>query len=389
MSRRLLTLIASLIAFASSPAQPRQTRVSVRLFSRQRVANCRVGSLHSSCEFRAGGKLVARSGQSELREVSRSGTGLTIRSAGKEYHCSSPLYICPSHGEPVAVGARPIPPRVYLGRLRISVRGGELLVVNELEFGQYLRCVVPAEVPRSFHPAALQAQAIVARTWTYRNRSRHRTEGYDFCDLTHCQAYKGTTATTPETDQAVVRTQGLVITWHSKAISPLYHSTCGGHTADNNQVWGGSPLPYLRGVLDSVRACAYCAASPHARWQLHLTKPELAAVSHLRVPLSFIVTERDPSGRASRVRIAARDGQVTMTGYQFYLAAGHALGWNRVKSAWFRIEASGDGFDLNGKGLGHGVGLCQWGANGMAVAGVSCREILQHYYQGVEIGSPQ
>lgn len=267
-----------------------------------------------------------------------------------------------------------------LAVLRIGVHGGAARVIREVSLEDYVRIVVPSEVPPGFHPEALRAQAIVARTWALRNRGRHAAEGYDFCDSTHCQVYRGAEAITPETDAAVRATRGLVITYRGELIEPVYHSTCGGHTADSDAVWrGGRPTPYLRGVSDRASQRCYCADSPHARWKCTLTPSELARIAGLPGPVTISVEGRDASGRVTMLTLSGGGRRRSMTGSEFYLSAARAVGPGRVRSAWFDIGRGG-GVTLIGRGSGHGVGMCQWGAEGRARAGQTADQILRHYY---------
>jgi len=279
------------------------------------------------------------------------------------------------------VASGDIPPREpSLVMLRIGVRNGASCVIKEASLEDYVRVVVPSEVPSGFHPEALRAQAIVARTWALRNRGRHAAEGYDFCDSTHCQVYRGVGAVTPETDAAVRATRGLVITYQGELIDPVYHSTCGGHTADSEAVWrGGRPTPYLRGVSDRASEGCYCADSPHAWWKCTLTSSELASVAGLPAPVTISVDGRDANGRVTMLTLTGGGQQRSMTGCEFYRAAARAVGAGRVRSAWFDIRP-GSGITLIGRGSGHGVGMCQWGANGRAHAGQTAEQILRHYY---------
>jgi stage II sporulation protein D len=266
------------------------------------------------------------------------------------------------------------------GSLCIAASRGALRVVNLVALEDYVRAVVPSEVPATFHPQALRAQAIVARTWALRNRGKHAADGYDFCDATHCQVYRGADAFTPATDAAVSATRGQVITYQGEPIQPVYHSTCGGHTADPEAVWRtGRNEPYLRGVSDEEDGHRYCADSPYAWWKCHLTPQQLAAAAGIQGPVSIHVDERDAEGRVTRLTVRNGRQRRTMTGYEFYLAVARAVGPGRVRSSWFDTRAGG-GVTLIGRGYGHGVGMCQWGAEGRARAGQSAEQILHHYY---------
>lgn len=277
--------------------------------------------------------------------------------------------------------------RRLLGGVQITASGGRLRILNLVSLEDYVRTVVPSEMPARFHQQALRAQAIVARTWALRHLGRHAPDGYDFCDSTHCQVYRGADAVSPNTDAAVRATRGLVITCRGELIEPIYHSTCGGHTADSETVWrGGRAEPYLRGVSDRAGERCYCADSPYAWWKCTLTPGQLAQAAGLSAPAGISVSARDAEGRVTKVTLRAGGRERSMTGYEFYLAAARAIGPGRVRSAWFDVRR-GDEVALIGRGFGHGVGMCQWGAHGRACAGQTAEQILRHYYgREIQIG---
>jgi stage II sporulation protein D len=157
----------------------------------------------------------------------------------------------------------------------------------------------------------------------------------------------------------------------------VYHSTCGGKTENAKDAWG-TDVPYLRS-----RACDDCRESPAYRWDYRMTVKEgrrvalslgVRAVEDLRLD----VTERSSTGRASRVRLSSEKVSREVSAAAFRREAGYA----RVKSLKMEIVPVGNGWTFSGQGYGHGVGMCQWGSNGMAKAGKTCKEILSRYYPG-------
>jgi len=281
-------------------------------------------------------------------------------------------------------------PRTYRGTLEITAAGGCLRVVNVVDLEHYVRSVVAAEMSPRFHPQALMAQAILARTYALRSASRHAKAGFDLCDTNHCQAYAGAVVETPQTTAAVEATRGLVLTLGGGIADVNYHSTCGGHTAAAWEVWPGAKhLPHLAGATDEVNGAAACARSPQSRWTADISAADLLRISgagdRVGVPTRLAVTRTSPDGRAAQIEIAFGARRLAMTGQEFYLRCAAALGWGVVKSAWFDITPTSGGWHLAGRGAGHGVGLCQWGAQGRALAGASAREILTAYFPGAEV----
>lgn len=275
--------------------------------------------------------------------------------------------------------------RAYRGEISARSINSEIVLINTLPLEDYLRGVVPCEMPVTFHPEALKAQAVVARTIALRWLGKHSAQGADFCDLTHCQVYQGASAESPRVDAALAQTRGLVLTHQGELASTVYHSTCGGHTADANLVWPGRErTPYLKGQPDALDGEPACAKSPHFRWTASISSGELDSVAGFR-DAQVRVLETDPSGRAALVQLTWPGGRSEMTGEQFYLLVGRKLGWNRLKSARFTVRSVHGGWLFEGRGLGHGVGMCQWGANGRANSGRTMPEILSHYFPGTKL----
>ena len=291
----------------------------------------------------------------------------------------------------IALGGEGLRPRPYRGRVEISAADGRLRVVNVVELEDYVRSVVPTEMPRSFPLEALIAQAILARTYALRAVGKHKRDGFDLCDSTHCQDYRGVLREAPETDAAVDHTRGLVLTFADELAEVVYHSTCGGHTAAAWEVWQGAKrLSYLGGVSDELNGAPACALSPRLSWSAEVSLGDLAHIARaagadLGTPSGLVVTRRSANGRAAGVEVSSAAGQQEMGGYDFYLRCGRVLGWGVVRSAWFDVSAWKRGWRLTGRGSGHGVGLCQWGARGRAQAGATAVEILAAYFPGTRV----
>ncbi|TBH20868.1 SpoIID/LytB domain-containing protein [Thermus thermamylovorans] len=256
--------------------------------------------------------------------------------------------------------------RPYRGGVRLLLHEGRLLVVNVLPLEAYLLGVLPGEMPGSFPLEALLAQAVVARTFAvYRLNPR---APYDLCAGELCQVYLGLAAETPRHGQAVAATQGQVLSYGGEAISALYHADSGGMTAGSEEVFQRA-LPYLRPRPDPY------ARGPRSQWRLALT-PEAAAQALRGLGYTPqgqeppVVRERSPSGRVWRLRVLG----VEVQGPEAQRLA-RLMG---LPSALVEFQ----GWEAVGRGAGHGVGLSQWGARGMAEAGYGYREILGHYFPG-------
>lgn len=287
----------------------------------------------------------------------------------------------------ISVTGGKVPFRRFAGELRVEARGGELRFVESLPLERYVRGVLAAELPEDFPLEAQKAQAVLIRSYALAHRGRHAGEGFDFCDLTHCQVYGGTDAASGIRDEAVRATRSLVMSYGGKPIEGLFHSTCGGHTSANQRVFGGRARSYLRGVDDGSN----CAHSPHRDWSSRIPLDEISAILAEdprlgpAIPLhGLAVDEGEPGGRAFSVRLLG-PRLAEMPTMDFLSRIGKALGWSRLKSNWFEVQVEGGVAQFRGRGLGHGVGMCQWGARGMALAGSRFDQILRHYFPGARL----
>ncbi len=268
----------------------------------------------------------------------------------------------------------------YRGWLELSASGDRLQAVNVLGVEEYLRGVVPNEVKPTWPLEALKAQAVSARTFAYYRRAAQVQAEYDLSAGTNSQVYKGVDSERPSTDQAVAETRGLVATVQGRYLSAFYHANCGGRTADVSQVWGGK-VPYLTGV-----ACGYCDDGPHHAWTLDLSLDDLTRVldrhNQPGGPVRSVRARgRFPDGRVTEVEIARTGGADTVKAPAFRMMVGP----DRLRSTNFTVSTQGRTLRFQGLGWGHGVGLCQEGASGMARSGRGFVDILKHYYPGCEI----
>jgi len=268
--------------------------------------------------------------------------------------------------------------RSYAGSLEVWAEDGELILVNKVEEDAYLASVVGAEMVPGAELEALKAQAVLCRTFIYTG-CRHQDEPWDLCDLTHCQSYRGLETVTAATGKAVAETEGMFLTYHGEPCKIYYHSTSGGRTADARSIWPDEYAPYLRSVPDP-----YCSASPHYSWRCTLTSSQIAQASDITHVSDIEVVESAPDNRVIEIRVRGSESVIYL-GWQFRMIMTRKLGWGTLKSSWFEVRKDGESFIFTGHGLGHGVGLSQWGAVGMAEQGADFRKILAHYYPGTEV----
>ncbi len=245
----------------------------------------------------------------------------------------------------------------------------------------------PAGAERMF-----EVQAIVARTYAVANLGRHASQGFDLCDSTHCQVVDLSRLTRSPwvavARRAVERTAGRILVYDGRPIQALFHADCGGRTSGADEVWGGAPVPYLTGHADDLPHHA-----KHMVWKYEITGARLrAALARNGGPelgsaaARVEVTARDSAGRARRVTVAGK-ATVILRGEDFRSAVNAVAGPLAIRSTWFTVKRAGARFVFEGRGFGHGVGLCQTGALARARAGESARDILAVYYPGAAIQS--
>lgn len=273
--------------------------------------------------------------------------------------------------------------RAYRGVIELRRTDRGITVINELGLEEYLYGVIRMEINPAWPSEAVRAQAIAARTFAVRNLGRFAREGFDLRDTVESQVYGGVTFEDPRATDAVDATRGLLLVHGGGPIFAAFHADSGGRTESNEDVWGGRAHPYLRGVDDP-----YSAGSPHARWAARLALSEIA--SRMRrggVRISDVggieVLRTSESGRVLNLRVAGADGPVELSGHRFRMLTGADV----IRSTMFSVRVEGTWAVFEGSGWGHGVGMSQWGARGMALRGMTFTQILRHYYTGAEIVS--
>lgn len=339
--------------------------------------------------------ILAASG---IRALAKTGTapmpgggteGLVVAVAPAEAPSRAVLVVAPgaSGSDAAALAVRWLEPQVRATAqvgltLRVgSAKAGGGYEVSEVPLEDYVARVVAAEQAPGGPSASLEALAITARTFALANRGRHRAEGFDLCDLTHCQVVgRATNASTA----ASARTNGLILRDQRGPAQVFYTASCGGHSARPSEVWPGS----VDASFLPSRPDPWCEALP--RWTSEIPAADLeramraAGLRGDRL-LDLVVTARTRSHRAARLEV---DGFVPaeVTGETLRLAVGRTLGWNLLKSTAFDVVRTARGYRFSGTGSGHGVGLCVTGSANMAARGRSAAQILDTYFPGLTLG---
>lgn len=290
---------------------------------------------------------------------------------------------------PVTLLKRFTPPHSKpLSTIPISLLAKNESKIYHIDLESYLIGVVAAEMPANFELTALKAQAVAARTITIQRLKRFGGRGcqhylgVDLCDdPSENQAWHSFSELKAEWGQADFRehytkvsravreTAGIIMIYNKKPIDALFHSTCGVGTADASEVWQHH-IPYLRSV-----DCGFDHQAPRYLNQVEFSLNDLASCLHIPLGSLKIIRVRQRSSRGRVLFISV--GKYLFTGEQFRKALA-------LNSSCFTCTQSKNGVIFKTIGYGHGVGMCQYGANGMAGHGYSYQQILRHYYQGVQ-----
>lgn len=344
---RTLTLLL-LVATTTSASSTERVRIAV------------LGLFHSSqfvVEVSPAFPMLVESGQQQFVAGAGARQSVTVRRVGSRVIVqSAPARIV---GERFTFGARSggesefvlaVPGKLrrrYRGNLTITARNTELIAVVDMDLETAVASVLAAELSPDAPLEALKAQAVVSRSFLVGGGHRHAYA--DFCDTTHCQFLREPPPARSQAALAARATRGLVLAWKGTPFAAMYSASCGGHTHSLAQA--GSPAvdyPYY------PVACAYCRRAPET-WTSQLNQTDAAALV--------------PNGEQERIKAARK------------------LGWNALPSSTFTRSDADGAIVLHGVGRGHGIGLCQRGATGMARDGADFRAILSHYFPNTTLES--
>ena len=285
--------------------------------------------------------------------------------------------------------------RAYKGVLSVSSVSGEhgepvsLMVVNEVPRREYLAGVVASEMPSETPLAALKALVVLANTEVAR-----LSAGGSLKDSTEHEAYGGVPRSrNASAIYAAVGAVGNEILRNKsgKVIEPFFHSTCGGMTSKSLEIFGGDALARTKENADLASPeectqnvkCANCSRSPFFKeLTTSIPRARFDTVFGAKLP-SIIAT--DVAGRPTKMAYSFKGRRVTTTGYQFWLHLGQEFGWDKAPGTNFSLREENGQVLVKSRGAGHGVGLCQWGAIGLAKRGSSYIDILSTYFPGVSI----
>ena len=356
-----------------------------------------------------------------------------------EYDNGTPMGIMPSYAEGKAQtwfkGYK------YYGGFEYNrVNGNDISVINYVTEDDYAKGVVPYEVNPNWHTEVIKVQALCAKSYAQNCIGKHKSQGFDICDTTHCQVYNGTSQATANSDAACDAVSGQYVVYNGKIANTFFHASSGGHTEDVENIWGNK-IDYLRGVPDDYLKYT---SSPYENWSYKLSLDKITQILKSKgysvtkitdfyvskyskygnvLQLAFVDQtngRKTVSGDTARTLLNSSSHGVTIYSHRYTVtsdSAGVYVGNRQVKSISdiFAIGAdlvkkaltgnlnevkvlskngvstisTGTGSSdiiIQGSGSGHNIGMSQWGARGMAEHGINYIDIIKHYFTGVEVG---
>jgi stage II sporulation protein D len=285
---------------------------------------------------------------------------------------SKRLTIEPSKDASIMINGRPFRGDITF----IRTLDNRITVINNINVEDYIKGVLYHEVSHHWPMEALKAQAVAARTYALYSINPV-DKPYDVTNDIYSQVYGGRDSERYRTGLAVDYTKGQVLTYKGQIIAAYFHATCGGMTEDARELWNLPDIPPLRGV-----PCGFCKDSPHAHWKKDFKLRDIQNALNLHgyqvgSIKDISIVDRDRSERIEHLKIAQKNGEeLIIRGKDFR----DLIGPNVLLSNNYEIVMQGYYVNFIGKGWGHGVGMCQWGALGMAKQQFNYRQILAYYY---------
>ncbi|MCL4873275.1 SpoIID/LytB domain-containing protein [bacterium] len=342
------------------------------------------GCLHAA-PGQAGGDekvrvLILRTGgQVELKGtdrgdiVVRSGTNGTILLNGSRV--ALPVMLYPK-GRFISVNGKP-----YRGVIKIAAGEGQALVINEIGLEAYVAGIINNEISSRWPEEVLKTQAVIARTYAVYNMRKRSNLPYHLESSVMGQVYGGASSEDSASIRAVMDTRGEILVFEGEPALTVYHSNAGGMTEAASEVWLKG-YPYLVPVESP-----FDESAPRYIWEFAVSAESLGealsrAGHQIGAPEELRVIETTSAARIRTLSVRDREGRdAWLSGEELR----KVLGYSSLRSTIFEVAKEGEVFVFRGRGSGHGVGLSQWGAKGMAENGYSYRDILRHFYPGTEL----
>ncbi len=353
--------------------------VRVRLLEREAPRTVALSAVGGPVQFRVGDALLGTLTPGNAATVEAARGSVTVRWLAT-VEAVPALRFVPHRGAHLRLRAGSVD-RPYHGALTVAADGSgdPLRLVNAVGLEDYVASVVASEYPFP-EIEGVKALAVLARTYALKARGRY--DGYDLVDHVGSQVYRGIESETATSRRAAEATAGEVLTHRGSLVEAVYSSSSGGHTADNESVWSGRPLPYLRGRQDP-----FDEASPDHHWTTSVERDRLLRALSKRYGLEVTgleIAERSREGRARSVRLLGARPRLVPAN-DFRMAINAAFGSRLVRSTFFSARREGARYVFEGRGFGHGVGMSQYGAREQARQGYGYRDILAFYFADTRV----
>ncbi|MCW8960510.1 MAG: SpoIID/LytB domain-containing protein [Ignavibacteriaceae bacterium] len=286
----------------------------------------------------------------------------------------------------------------YRGKIQVSSSNNSIDLINIVNLENYVKGVLSREMPlgkTDENYEALKALAVCVRTYSIRKTQDGKLY-FDLFDDTHDQVYGGVDAENPLSNKAADETKNLILKYENEPALLYYHSTCGGYTESSENVFTRNPVPYLITIKDGDDP--YCKISPRFQWEEVYTRDEIVTrlknyslLDNANYELEDIfIVNKFESGRVSELKIKVVNDKgeqksLLLRGNEIRSILRTSDNKNILWSTMFDLSTNSNSIVLKGKGFGHGVGLCEWGAIVLSRKGWKYKDILQHYYPGTNV----
>lgn len=354
-------------------ANPKASFIRVLIIKDARSVTLAIKSPYKVVDLKTS-RLLAEGHYLRNKKTLASETGLKIKK--KDFINIQAFRVIPEKDGAIYINGRRFRGNISI----IRNKNRTINIINVLPLEHYLYGVLYHEISQEWPLEAIKAQAIASRTFALYQSEFNKDKEYDVTNDIYSQVYGGATSEKWRTNKGVDMTKGQVLTYKGIIFPTYFHATCAGHTEDASNLWKIDIEP-LKGV-----ACNFCEKSPHYKWEKviglseirNILKESGIAVKEVK---SIHIAARNASGRISNIIIKTDDQEIPMSGKDFRMLVGP----NIIRSTNFTIKTLFGMVQFTGLGWGHGVGLCQWGAYGMAKNGYDLQAILKHYYPKAEI----
>ena len=350
--------------------------VQVRIYSAHPPSSLTVEAIEGHLHWKSCPTCQEQTGQSLSVESAKTNPPATPKAVQQEFLITGTYRLRPPNGPAFS---SPYP-------LRIQSLPGGLIVVITIPLEQYVQHVLVAESGNFQNSEALKAMAVAARSYANKFIGQHAKEGFDFCDSTHCQVFYWRNVT-PPVRAASEATRGESLLYQGKPAAAFYNQNCGGTTAAARETWAEISEPYL-----SIHQDPFCLKTGGLKWETTLTHAQIDSAlraSDLQPPENWQKLEISSRNNSRRVRTLNLSGgkpaAFSLAGSSLRFAVNRVFGGNHIRSDLYDLRNVGGKILFSGRGAGHGVGLCQAGAEEMARQGKTYMEILSFYYPGTQV----